>query len=151
MADLESVLADVSYLMTIEKSRAPNAKPLKKVVLPDARRALQRWIQLLGVFCQATRLEQALQLPGRSHRNCQHAAGQNTMVPKFASQSNSFLGLLLCWLEGGTKERLIRFDSVTYGTVLLLDLSFSICVRSHETLLACSCSCHHGWVSCSLT
>ena len=37
MADLESVLADVSYLMTIEKSRAPNAKPLKKVNLPDAR------------------------------------------------------------------------------------------------------------------
>lgn len=37
MADLESVLADVSYLMTIEKSRSPNAKTLKKITLPDAR------------------------------------------------------------------------------------------------------------------
>ena len=37
MADLESVLADVSYLMTIEKSRNPGAKTLKKVVLPDPR------------------------------------------------------------------------------------------------------------------
>ncbi len=37
MADLESVLADVSYLMTIEKSRNPGAKTLKKVLLPDPR------------------------------------------------------------------------------------------------------------------
>lgn len=35
MSDLESVLADVSYLMTIEKSRTPGAKTMKKVVLPD--------------------------------------------------------------------------------------------------------------------
>ena len=30
MADLESVLADVSYLMTIEKSRSPNAQDLEE-------------------------------------------------------------------------------------------------------------------------
>lgn len=35
MADLESVLADVSYLMTIEKSKNPGAKTLKRIVLPD--------------------------------------------------------------------------------------------------------------------
>ena len=37
MADLESVLADVSYLMTIEKSRNPGAKTIKKINLPDGR------------------------------------------------------------------------------------------------------------------
>ena len=37
MADLESVLADVSYLMTIEKSRNPGAKTIKKINLPDVR------------------------------------------------------------------------------------------------------------------
>lgn len=35
MADLESVLADVSYLMAMEKSKAPGAKTVKKFSLPD--------------------------------------------------------------------------------------------------------------------
>jgi beta-adrenergic-receptor kinase len=37
MADLEAVLADVSYLMAMERSKAPAAKTIKKVTLPDAR------------------------------------------------------------------------------------------------------------------
>ena len=37
MADLESVLADVSYLMAMEKSKAPGAKTVKKFSLPDPR------------------------------------------------------------------------------------------------------------------
>ena len=38
MADLEAVLADVSYLMAMEKSRtAPGARASKKMVLPDIR------------------------------------------------------------------------------------------------------------------
>ena len=37
MADLEAVLADVSYLMAMERSKAPSAKTIKKVTLPDAR------------------------------------------------------------------------------------------------------------------
>ncbi len=37
MADLESVLADVSYLMAMERSKAPNAKTIKKFALPDLR------------------------------------------------------------------------------------------------------------------
>ena len=37
MADLESVLADVSYLMAMERSKAPNAKTVKKFSLPDSR------------------------------------------------------------------------------------------------------------------
>ena len=37
MADLEAVLADVSYLMAMERSKAPAAKTIKKVTLPDSR------------------------------------------------------------------------------------------------------------------
>ena len=40
MADLEAVLADVSYLMAMEKSKmTPAARASKKIVLPDARYA----------------------------------------------------------------------------------------------------------------
>lgn len=38
MADLEAVLADVSYLMAMEKSKlTPAARASKKIVLPDPR------------------------------------------------------------------------------------------------------------------
>ena len=37
MADLESVLADVSYLMAMERSKAPGVKTVRKFVLPDKR------------------------------------------------------------------------------------------------------------------
>ena len=38
MADLEAVLADVSYLMAMEKSKStPAARASKKMVLPDPR------------------------------------------------------------------------------------------------------------------
>ena len=41
MADLEAVLADVSYLMAMEKSKTmPAARASKKLVLPDPRSAL---------------------------------------------------------------------------------------------------------------
>nr|CAH7726603.1 unnamed protein product [Callosobruchus chinensis] len=41
MADLEAVLADVSYLMAMEKSKCtPAARASKKIVLPDPRRSL---------------------------------------------------------------------------------------------------------------
>jgi beta-adrenergic-receptor kinase len=36
MADLEAVLADVSYLMAMERSKAPAAKTIKKLTLPDS-------------------------------------------------------------------------------------------------------------------
>ena len=36
MADLEAVLADVSYLMAMEKSKCPPAaRASKKIILPD--------------------------------------------------------------------------------------------------------------------
>jgi len=50
MADLEAVLADVSYLMAMEKSKmTPAARASKKIILPDARYAslLRRF--LLGM------------------------------------------------------------------------------------------------------
>ena len=37
MADLESVLADVSYLMAMEKSKAAAKSAYKKFALPDIR------------------------------------------------------------------------------------------------------------------
>jgi hypothetical protein len=38
MADLEAVLADVSYLMAMEKSKStPAARASKKIILPDQR------------------------------------------------------------------------------------------------------------------
>ena len=41
MADLEAVLADVSYLMAMEKSKStPAARASKKIVLPDPRYTL---------------------------------------------------------------------------------------------------------------
>lgn len=40
MADLEAVLADVSYLMAMEKSKStPAARASKKIILPDPRYA----------------------------------------------------------------------------------------------------------------
>lgn len=41
MADLEAVLADVSYLMAMEKSKTtPAARASKKIILPDIRSVL---------------------------------------------------------------------------------------------------------------
>ena len=37
MADLESVLADVSYLMAMEKSKTPGVRTVRKFTLPDRR------------------------------------------------------------------------------------------------------------------
>lgn len=38
MADLEAVLADVSYLMAMEKSKStPAARASKKIILPEPR------------------------------------------------------------------------------------------------------------------
>lgn len=43
MADLEAVLADVSYLMAMEKSKStPAARASKKIILPDPRYITQR-------------------------------------------------------------------------------------------------------------
>lgn len=43
MADLEAVLADVSYLMAMEKSKCtPAARASKKIILPDP-----RWVSTL--------------------------------------------------------------------------------------------------------
>lgn len=42
MADLEAVLADVSYLMAMEKSKStPAARASKKIILPDPRNTMQ--------------------------------------------------------------------------------------------------------------
>ncbi|XP_027980477.1 beta-adrenergic receptor kinase 2-like [Eumetopias jubatus] len=48
MADLEAVLADVSYLMAMEKSKAtPAARASKKIVLPEPsiRSVMQKYLQ----------------------------------------------------------------------------------------------------------
>jgi beta-adrenergic-receptor kinase len=43
MADLEAVLADVSYLMAMEKSKStPAASASKKIVLPDRTYVFER-------------------------------------------------------------------------------------------------------------
>ena len=50
MADLEAVLADVSYLMAMEKSRSqPAARASKKIILPDPRFALFPGSRLIAV------------------------------------------------------------------------------------------------------
>lgn len=46
MADLEAVLADVSYLMAMEKSKCtPAARASKKIILPDP-----RWVSILSIW-----------------------------------------------------------------------------------------------------
>lgn len=50
MADLEAVLADVSYLMAMEKSKCtPAARASKKIVLPDPR-YVQIMITNISIF-----------------------------------------------------------------------------------------------------
>ena len=53
MADLEAVLADVSYLMAMEKSKStPAARASKKIVLPDLRyMAYTLFSRKLLTFC----------------------------------------------------------------------------------------------------
>lgn len=47
MADLEAVLADVSYLMAMEKSKCtPAARASKKIILPDPRYVFSKVIHL---------------------------------------------------------------------------------------------------------
>ena len=53
MADLEAVLADVSYLMAMEKSRStPAARASKKIALPDP-----RYVLVYEFALSATKLE----------------------------------------------------------------------------------------------
>jgi len=48
MADLEAVLADVSYLMAMEKSKStPAARASKKIILPDPRYVFRQKIKIL--------------------------------------------------------------------------------------------------------
>jgi len=45
MADLEAVLADVSYLMAMEKSKtAPAARASKRILLPDPRLLITNFV-----------------------------------------------------------------------------------------------------------
>lgn len=51
MADLEAVLADVSYLMAMEKSKnTPAARASKKIILPDpsVRSVMVRHLEKIG-------------------------------------------------------------------------------------------------------
>lgn len=51
MADLEAVLADVSYLMAMEKSKStPAARASKKIVLPDpsVRSVMHKHLEKMG-------------------------------------------------------------------------------------------------------
>lgn len=57
MADLEAVLADVSYLMAMEKSKStPAARASKKIILPDPRYKLfgdismHSWYKILTIW-----------------------------------------------------------------------------------------------------
>ncbi|OAD52862.1 Beta-adrenergic receptor kinase 2 [Eufriesea mexicana] len=51
MADLEAVLADVSYLMAMEKSKStPAARASKKIILPDPR-YISRYLSICHAFC----------------------------------------------------------------------------------------------------
>ncbi|KAF5887075.1 Beta-adrenergic receptor kinase 2, partial [Clarias magur] len=48
MADLEAVLADVSYLMAMEKSKStPAARASKKIILPEPsiRSVMQKYLE----------------------------------------------------------------------------------------------------------
>ncbi|XP_050732371.1 G protein-coupled receptor kinase 1-like, partial [Eriocheir sinensis] len=51
MADLEAVLADVSYLMAMEKSKStPAARASKKIILPDpsVRSVMHKHLEKMG-------------------------------------------------------------------------------------------------------
>lgn len=51
MADLEAVLADVSYLMAMEKSKStPAARASKKIILPDpsVRSVMHKYLEKMG-------------------------------------------------------------------------------------------------------
>lgn len=51
MADLEAVLADVSYLMAMEKSKStPAARASKKIVLPDPRYVYAVKLRLCDIY-----------------------------------------------------------------------------------------------------
>ena len=51
MADLEAVLADVSYLMAMEKSKStPAARASKKIVLPDPRYVYSVKLRLCDIY-----------------------------------------------------------------------------------------------------
>ena len=60
MADLEAVLADVSYLMAMEKSKStPAARASKKIMLPDPRFVylyLQNNTRIYGIIFAEVRL-----------------------------------------------------------------------------------------------
>ncbi|KAG7231775.1 hypothetical protein INR49_010380 [Caranx melampygus] len=52
MADLEAVLADVSYLMAMEKSKStPAARASKKIILPEPRGSVSWRALQPGVVC----------------------------------------------------------------------------------------------------
>lgn len=68
MADLEAVLADVSYLMAMEKSKStPAARASKKIVLPDPRFVL--WCFYFARLSVGTE-ESVAVLVGRVGRVC---------------------------------------------------------------------------------
>ncbi|KAK2174934.1 hypothetical protein NP493_765g01061, partial [Ridgeia piscesae] len=67
MADLEAVLADVSYLMAMEKSKsAPAARASKKIVLPDpsVRSIMHKHLEKMGEVTFDNIFNQKLVPPG---------------------------------------------------------------------------------------
>ncbi|OTF69793.1 hypothetical protein BLA29_008930 [Euroglyphus maynei] len=60
MADLEAVLADVSYLMAMEKSKStPAARASKKIILPDpsVRSVMHKYLEKIGEIKRYEKLE----------------------------------------------------------------------------------------------
>lgn len=84
MADLEAVLADVSYLMAMEKSKCtPAARASKKIILPDPRYVVGRYPRAyLPPFRTAQQISPLRYFYGRNAR----------------PQPHSQLALCLLWL-----------------------------------------------------
>lgn len=76
MADLEAVLADVSYLMAMEKSKStPAARASKKIILPDIRSVsviITRWLRRIPSLHSAVEVMFAnCACNGRKENSCE--------------------------------------------------------------------------------
>ncbi|KAH0625659.1 hypothetical protein JD844_015253 [Phrynosoma platyrhinos] len=94
MADLEAVLADVSYLMAMEKSKSsPAARASKKIVLPEPsiRSVMQKYLEERGeltfdkIFSQKIADHERFQRPS-NHRKRRIRGGLR--LPKSGHREN---------------------------------------------------------------
>uniref|UniRef100_A0A8C5T2M8 G protein-coupled receptor kinase n=1 Tax=Malurus cyaneus samueli TaxID=2593467 RepID=A0A8C5T2M8_9PASS len=118
MADLEAVLADVSYLMAMEKSRAaPAARASKRILLPEPsiRSVMQKYLEDRGEIKKYEKLDSEEERAARSRHIFDHYIMKELLACSHVTQCppQPYIEEICQNLRGGIFQKFIESDKFT--------------------------------------